>query len=63
MIRIITNVRGNTCHLCGEKKELRPYGNGGTWICFDCAMKDEASTKRNFSAFLSGDGPRIINTR
>lgn len=49
------------------KSELRPYGPGGTDICYRCAFKDEESTKRtedNFSvivdATLSAGLPFII---
>jgi hypothetical protein len=34
------------CELCGAVKELRPYGPGGKFICFDCAMKNLKETKK-----------------
>jgi hypothetical protein len=40
------------CTVCNTDDECRPYGRGGTMICFDCAMKDEAETSRNFLAQL-----------
>lgn len=61
-IRIITNVHGHKCQLCGKEAELRPYGPNGEWICFECGMKNEEVTHRQFNAFLSGEGPRIIDT-
>jgi hypothetical protein len=42
------------CELCGKNDELRPYGPNNENICFDCAMKDEATTKRKFKEMLGG---------
>ncbi len=42
------------CEDCGEMKELRPYGPGGSRVCFQCAMKDEEGLNRRIAA-LSGD--------
>ena len=33
------------CELCHKVDELRPYGANGESICFDCGMKDEATTQ------------------
>lgn len=49
-----------TCHVEENfpedpKSELRPYGPGGSLICFRCAFKDEESTKtteQNFEAVM-----------
>lgn len=46
------------CQTCNEQFEsydLRPYGPGGSLICFDCAMKPEnkAETERQFSAQMN----------
>lgn len=40
------------CTVCNNEDECRPYGRGGTMVCFDCAMKDEEETNRNFIAQL-----------
>lgn len=40
------------CEMCGVAGELRPYGPLNENICFDCAMKDEATTQRKFREFL-----------
>ena len=40
------------CAFCGKADELRPYGPNNENICFDCAMKDEATTGRKFKEFL-----------
>jgi len=40
------------CELCSKDAECRPYGPRGEWICFDCGMKDENTTKRQASKVL-----------
>ena len=37
------------CELCYKYAELRPYGPNGERLCFECAMKDEETTKRKFA--------------
>lgn len=44
-----------SCADCNQSKELRPYGNGGSWVCFECAMKNEDEAKRQFDKILSAD--------
>jgi len=43
------------CDICGAQGELRPYGPQGEWICFPCAMKDEATTARRYREHVFGD--------
>jgi hypothetical protein len=48
------------CEACGRLDELRPYGkrqaNGvRLWLCFDCAMKDEAEAARAFAERFTGE--------
>lgn len=43
------------CEFCGKVAELRPYGPRGERICFDCGMKDEETTKRQFSRHVFGE--------
>lgn len=43
------------CELCGKRDELRPYGPKGERICFDCAEKDIATTKRQMDRVLFGE--------
>lgn len=50
-----TEVPEGKCDVCGNDSELRPYGPRGEWICFDCAMKDEATTARKFREHVFGD--------
>jgi hypothetical protein len=40
------------CTFCGKTDELRPYGPNDEMICFDCAMKDEATAKRKQQALF-----------
>lgn len=43
------------CAICGEAGELRPYGSGGSRICFNCGMKDEDATEEGFVRFHDGE--------
>ena len=43
------------CEMCGAITECRPYGPTDEIICFDCAMKDEETTKRKMEAYIFGD--------
>ena len=38
------------CQMCGEEHELRPYGLGGLWVCFRCAMKNPRVAEAAFEA-------------
>lgn len=42
------------CEMCGKVDECRPYGPNDENICFDCAMQDEATTKRKMDAYIFG---------
>jgi hypothetical protein len=42
------------CQLCGKEDDLRPYGPNNENICFDCGMKDEATTAAKFKEMLDG---------
>lgn len=46
---LIYEEKHQQCDLCGEIRELRPYGPNGEAVCFDCGMKDEISASRKFS--------------
>lgn len=43
------------CDVCGTEGELRPYGPQGEWICFQCGMKDEATTARQYRRHVFGE--------
>lgn len=46
------------CEVCNVKVEeaddLRPYGPQGKWICFDCGMKNQEETSKQFSKASNG---------
>ena len=51
------------CQDCGKVSELRPYGKGGMFVCFKCAMKDEDEAKQRFGAILDGSDVVVIDAR
>ena len=62
-IQVLNHRESNgTCQLCGKQEELRPYGKNGEWICFDCGMKDEIDTSRQFSKVLDGADVTVLMT-
>lgn len=40
------------CAMCGKFEELRPYGPNNESICWDCGMKDQATTARKYKEML-----------
>lgn len=51
-VSIIGATEPDCCELCGDRKELRPYGPNGENICFPCGMKDESTTAQMFAKHL-----------
>ena len=49
------------CDDCGTVAELRPYGRGGSRICFPCAMKDPSEASRQYLARIEGVKKFVIN--
>ena len=46
------------CALCGKKEEVRPYGQGGKMICWDCGdATPEARAIRDAAIDEILDGP------
>ena len=43
------------CSQCGQIAELRPYGKGGAWICYECGMTDLETTDMEFEKLLNGE--------
>jgi hypothetical protein len=43
------------CEICGTIDECRPYGPNDENICFECAMKDEATTQKKMSQYIFGE--------
>ena len=52
---IIQEQAPECCELCGAIAECRPYGPNDENICFDCAMKDEDTTRRKMEQYIFGD--------
>jgi hypothetical protein len=50
--RVDPHAFDGVCAFCSASGELRPYGPNNENICFDCAMKDEATTVRKYREFL-----------
>lgn len=50
------------CHCGTDKKELRPYGPNGAWVCFGCAMSPEhkLNTETQYSIQLEAAGPVAV---
>lgn len=53
---IICGEDPDECELCGAFEELRPYGPKGERICYECGLKDRATTEKRMDAFLFGGG-------
>lgn len=52
---IIAEQAPEACEMCGVIAECRPYGPNDENICFDCAMKDEATTERKMAVYIFGE--------
>lgn len=52
---IIQEQPPEACEECGTIAECRPYGANDENICFDCAMKDEDTTRRKMEQYIFGD--------
>ena len=52
---IIAEEEPQACEMCGAIAECRPYGPNDEEICFECAMKDEETTKRKMAAYIFGE--------
>lgn len=53
---IIAPEPAQKCEMCGAVEECRPYGPNGEQICFDCGMKDQATTQRRMLQHILGEG-------
>lgn len=51
---IIQEQPPEACEMCGAIEECRPYGPNDENICFECAMKDEDTTKRKMEQYIFG---------
>ena len=57
---IIYQEEPQQCDFCGKIKELRPYGPNGECICFDCGMKDETTTAKQFLSHVGIEVPKNL---
>jgi hypothetical protein len=44
----------DTCEMCGQVDELRPYGPNYERICFECGMKNEELTQQRCHEYIFG---------
>lgn len=51
---IIQEESPQACTMCGVIDECRPYGPNDEEICFECAMKDEETTKQKMTEYIFG---------
>ena len=54
---VIYKQNAQQCDMCGEIRELRPYGPNGEVICFPCATatpEAEKATKAAFKRIMDG---------
>lgn len=52
------NLQEVECHYCGTEKETRPYGPGGSGICFSCMKESperEQAAKNTFGTLLDAN--------
>jgi hypothetical protein len=54
-ISIIAAEDDDVCELCGKVAECRPYGPNGERICYECGMKNRATTDKMMGKVLFGD--------
>lgn len=52
---VISPESDQACEMCGIIAECRPYGPNDEQICFDCGMKDKATTERKMAAYIFGE--------
>jgi hypothetical protein len=55
---VIEPEEDDICQFCGKLDELRPYGPNRERICYDCAMKDKATTDKVFARDVLGIGEK-----
>lgn len=52
---IIAEEPPQVCEMCGKIAECRPYGPNNEQICFECAMKDEETTRKKMVSYIFGE--------
>ncbi len=43
------------CEDCGKLSDTRPYGPGGSRVCFPCLDKDPEGAQRGFNAWMDAN--------
>ena len=56
---IVESKNPQQCDDCGKIRDLRPYGPGGSMICFPCSEKDPEGTKRRFQRMMPTEKDRF----
>ena len=52
---VIMEEPAQVCEMCGIIAECRPYGPNDEQICFDCGMKDEATSFKKMEQYIFGE--------
>jgi hypothetical protein len=52
---VIAQQGDEVCEMCGKVDECRPYGPNDENICFDCGMKDPATTEKKMGQYIFGE--------
>jgi hypothetical protein len=55
-VPVIAAEADDVCQLCNKVAKCRPYGPNGERICYECGMKDKATTERMMAKVLFGEG-------
>ncbi len=59
-VLIIETEEDGICEMCGTVSELRPYGPNNENICFDCGMKDQATSLKKLEERLASINHVIV---
>ncbi len=51
---VISMENKQQCDDCGKIAELRPYGPGGSCICYACGQKDRTGTGKRMGQVMFG---------
>lgn len=57
------NTRPSCLYCSTTTRELRPYGPGGAWVCFECAFgtpERKSQTEQAYAAQLDAAGPLAV---
>ena len=60
-IFVIEEQTSQTCDLCGNLEETRPYGPNGEEVCFDCGMKDKDAAHAALIERMTGPNDTTVH--